>query len=490
MRALVLNGKVIVVAILLSLISSTALAKDAEASIVGPIKATDAPGSPSHNYPFFSSSEMLAKFNYVEEEYFIEGKAHRYEFAGLATAKPISGEHPYRTRILVRHPAAAKNFSGIALVEWMNVTPRFDFDVFWMQGSAEHLMSKGHVWIGVSVQQDGIHAPNSGLKAWSPNRYGSLDLTDGGKVTDDSLSFDVFTQAARAISLNKKLLNGLTPKKIIAVGSSFSGKKLTDYYNGIQPVMKAFDGYLLSVGGEAVRDDLHVPIFKIYSEHDFLVPWFKPEVLQPDSDFQRTWVTVGTGHIEGYFYRDVVAKGTRDDIFKFFTVKDCGYSFTNVPRHYAVNAALDHLVKWLDSGILPPKGEPLDILSKGPPLVVRRDQTGVATGGIRYGAIEAPLGVNSGMQNTGPGFCFMLGRFKEFDKAELKQRYPTREKYLESFVGATLKNLKAGYMVPEDAIAEIEGAYATDPLSDSNGNSEGKNPQTLRTALPSTQREH
>jgi hypothetical protein len=33
---------------------------------------------------------------------------------------------------------------------------------------------------------------------WSPTRYGSLDVTDGGTITNDALSYDIFSQAGQA----------------------------------------------------------------------------------------------------------------------------------------------------------------------------------------------------------------------------------------------------------------------------------------------------
>jgi hypothetical protein len=41
--------------------------------VTGPIAAPALPGDPSHNYPFFSTTADLAKFGYVEEEFFFGG---------------------------------------------------------------------------------------------------------------------------------------------------------------------------------------------------------------------------------------------------------------------------------------------------------------------------------------------------------------------------------------------------------------------------------
>ena len=39
------------------------------------------------------------------------------------------------------------------------------------------------MWVGVSAQRVGLHSA-TGLKAWSPARYGALDLTVGGTIND------------------------------------------------------------------------------------------------------------------------------------------------------------------------------------------------------------------------------------------------------------------------------------------------------------------
>ncbi len=61
-------------------------------------------------------------------------------------------------------------------MEWQNVTAGYDLDAAWAV-SAEHLIRRGYVWVGVSAQMVGVHFPNTGLRAWSPTRYGTLDVT-------------------------------------------------------------------------------------------------------------------------------------------------------------------------------------------------------------------------------------------------------------------------------------------------------------------------
>jgi hypothetical protein len=91
--------------------------------VTGPIAATVIPGHPSHNYPFFATTHDLAIHGYVEEEFFIQGKANRYNTPALQTGTVIDGDHPYTTRIVVRRPADPKRFNGTALVAMQQEVP-------------------------------------------------------------------------------------------------------------------------------------------------------------------------------------------------------------------------------------------------------------------------------------------------------------------------------------------------------------------------------
>ena len=81
----------------------------------------------------------------------------------------------------------------MVLVEWVNVTSGYNLDVHW-QASREYLTRHGYAYVGVSAQRVGVQQAPYGLTVWSPTRYGTLDVTAGGTITDDSLSYDIFSQ--------------------------------------------------------------------------------------------------------------------------------------------------------------------------------------------------------------------------------------------------------------------------------------------------------
>ena len=207
----------------------------------------------------------------------------------------MSSSHPYKSRIIVRRPTSPAKFNGTVLVEWVNVTSGYNNDALFRL-SQDHLVRAGFAYVGVSAQRVGVQAPPGGLTAWSPSRYGSLDVTDNGTITDrNSLSYDIFSQAAQAIRTPRgvDMLAGLPVRRIIAIGASQSQGRLVTYHNSIHPLANVFDGYVLVLGlGGMLRTDLGVKVFKVDTETDLL---FLGEVAarQPDSDHLRTWEIAG-----------------------------------------------------------------------------------------------------------------------------------------------------------------------------------------------------
>ncbi len=142
------------------------VAQDGPAPLVtGPVPVTATPGDPSRNYPFFSTVQWLAPFGYIEEEFYIEGRASAYVAVGDTTMTVEPGSpYAYRTRVIVRRPKSALAFNGTVVLEWINTAAGNDFEIDWTW-SHEHLMRRGFVHVGASVVARGIESPN-GLKTW------------------------------------------------------------------------------------------------------------------------------------------------------------------------------------------------------------------------------------------------------------------------------------------------------------------------------------
>ena len=264
--------------------------------VTGPIASKAAPGDPAHDYPFFAAQEDLKALGYVEQEYFFSGTANRYETPEGATGKVIDGNHKYRTRLLVRRPTDPKKFNGTVLVEWNNVTAGHDQDIDWYQ-IHDHLIRSGYAWVGVSAQRIGVEA----LKVWNKDRYGSLDVTDDGTITNDALSYDIFADVGRAARdpHGADFLGGLKPQRVFATGHSQSAVRLATYVNSVHPLNPVFDAVIVHGGGSKIRTDLKIKVWKLNSETDVIIG--QAAVRQPDTANFRTWDVAGDSHVDVQF---------------------------------------------------------------------------------------------------------------------------------------------------------------------------------------------
>ncbi len=408
--------------------------------VEGPLPG-EAPGDPGSDriedtYPFFATDADLDAHGYVEEEFLVSGTANRYSDGAVAS------EHPYLTRVLVRRPAQERDSNATALVEWQNVTAGNDLDALWVP-SADHIMRSGYTWVGVSAQNVGV----SQLTEWSPARYGDLDVTDGGAVAGDQLSYDVFAQAAQALRVpgGGPLAGGLEYEQVLAIGASQSAGRMTAYYEQVLPYTEpVFDGYGFMVG-PAPEGDRPEPVFQVLSETDVV-----GTVPREDTDTFRLWEVAGTGH-SGWEGRAARA-GVEERDLGGQTEFDCTLPpFSRAPLGQTLSASYDHLRAWTARGTLPPSAEPIERSASGE--VLRADD-GHALGGIRLSQVEVPTALNTG-ENSGAApesaFCRLFGSHEPYSEAELSERYPNRGSYLSEVVRAEKENVRSGYVTREDS---------------------------------------
>ena len=315
---------------------------------------------------------------------------------------------------------------------------------------AEHFLREGYVWVGVSAQRAGLHSA-TGLRAWSPTRYGALDATAANTITDDSLSYDIFSQAVKAIRSPAGLdpLGSLAaPDYVIATGHSQSAGRLRTYANSIQPLSNILDAAVLHGGGGAMRTDLPMPIFRINSEGD-IAGGIGNGARAADSPTFRNWEVAGASHGDWKLITDYGPLRKRD--IRTFPggypgePQTCALpSLSRVPQHMVQNALYDHTFKWVAYGIAPPSAPVISTTTPTGNTVVR-DSLGLAQGGIRLSQQEAPLRINQG-PNTGPGFCFLDGASAPMTDAQLAALYPTVQSYVDKVVAKTLDNAAKGYI--------------------------------------------
>ncbi len=436
------------------------------ASITGPV-AADPQGNPSRNTIYSSSAIDLSEYNYVEEEYFIEGLANRYTRPELATGKVIDSGHPYRTRLVVRRPSNPSDFNGVVMVEWINVTGGPDKDIDWWL-SGRHFMRTGMAYVVVSAQQMGIDT----MQAWSPERYESLDTTNGGEVENDDLSFDVFAAVGKSIRRigeeapggTVDILDGLRAEQIIATGHSQSASRLAGYINNIHPLDPVFDGFMVHGGGGLIRDDQPVKVFKVMAETDMARRAANP---QPDSANFRQWEVAGASHVDAEFELEYAkVRLQREGLpLENAAIREHGCqlpTISRVPFHDVLNAAYDHLVTWIRDDVPPPVAERIRVRSALPVVEFDRDEYGNVLGGIRLAEHAVATAKNTGMNSgTTNRFCFLYGSHEPFDQEVLDSLYPSHESYVQAVTEVVNGNLADGYILPVAAERTINEAEAS-----------------------------
>jgi hypothetical protein len=135
----------------------------------------------------------------------------------------------------------------------------------------------------------------------------------------------------------------------------------------------------------------------------------------------------------------------RDGLNPFvFTCDKPPLSHVNIK--YVLNAGYYHLVNWVRYGLEPPIALPIEIASGQIP----RDENGHAFGGIRLASLDVPTATNTG-KNTGASFCTLYGTHEPFSEHKLSTLYPTHNAYVRAVREVTMRNVREGFVLADDA---------------------------------------
>jgi alpha/beta hydrolase family protein len=426
---------------------------------------------------------LREEYGYVEEEYFLEGEATAYQPEGELSEDGVwtvteAGTAPYQTRIIVRRPESADDFDGTVFVEWLNVSGGIDADPDFSLLHPE-ILRRGSAYVGVSAQRVGVEGGGGpieipgvevqALKQWDPERYGELSHPG------DQYSYDIYSQAAQAVRRpgDVDVLDGLEAQHVIAMGESQSAARMVSYVDGVHPVAEIYDGFLvhsrggggaplddtasiLGDGTARIRDDLDVPVLQFLTESDLFGVLGYRRAQQDDAELLRTWEVAGTAHADqsilDYNAEFADEAGGGMDLGTL-----CG-SINDGPQAEVVRAALAALRTWVVDGEAPPEAPPIE--TDGETIV--RDERGIAQGGIRTPAVDAPVSVLTGEAPEGASvLCMLFGETRPFDAATLAELYPSHDDYVTAVTDAADAAVEAGFLLQEEAdelVAEAEEA--------------------------------
>lgn len=383
-----------------------------------------------HGRPWHSTVPDIEKAGFVEEEFFLSG---------------TSGSAPYKTRIVVRRPKAAKKFSGTVVVDWINVTGGTDLETLWPPAVPMYL-KHGHAYVGLTAQAVGVN----GLRTWDPARYGSL-LHPG----DTPHSYEILAQAIQAIRSPDALspMGRLKVERVIVGGSSQSAGRLVSYISGGYPITGHIDGFWISRagGGQAIADTakkLRVPM--IHSFEEGLAE-------QPENNaFYRVWEGAGQAHAPKSWHDYVWQVYQRDlwaNAADLPNPLDAGCAMNRGTVQYQIRAGLHRLHEWLVDGARAPVAPRIERDADGEQV---RDADGHVVGGLRYPFVEVPLATNSSKG------CPLFGSHRAWSQEKILEHYPTHAAYYKK-VKASVRQLKRdGFLQPYDARTILKEAAKFD----------------------------
>jgi hypothetical protein len=488
-------------------------------TVTGPIAVTT---SPVASYPFGAADhtlvpEDLSKVGYVEEEYFVSGKANVYTWPAPGPAVVRTPDAPYTTRILVRRPAKASRFSGNVVVEMLNPSNRFDLNIGWAMAHRQ-MVRNGDAWVGITDKPIDVVA----LKKFDPDRYHSLSFANPlalddprncqnpvtsvdppefrSRATEDGLAWDIYSQVGALVRSRDRANplsyrsgqrdgrggHGASVERVYGFGYSQTGGDLYDYINAIHPLDVArnghpiYDGYIVAVAGgrfvgivpinqceppPTVGDprlqfsNVGVPIIHVMSQSDYL---FGIDARRPDSDAPadrfRHYEMAGAAHATPDELNFAAAPA---DIVKAgveVPPMNCNEGpRSRFPSRIFFDAMVRNLDLWVRYGVRPPHGDLIQV-QNGAGVV---DEFGNVVGGLRSPYVDVPTSTWFG-NSTGASFCIIAGHEVPFDAARLQQLYPTHGAYVRAVVKDTAKLVAGRYITAYDGLDLIREAAQAD----------------------------
>ena len=429
------------------------------------------------SYPLMAASKLqdvidLPGLGYVEEEFFVSGRANVYDWPADRTLTIRTSAAPYTTRILLRRPADPRKFSGNVIVELSNTGRRYDFSFTWAL-SHDHFLENGDAWVVLTYAPDTIN----GLKAFNTRRYAPLlmanptpdEMCAAGRAqagqsrsaTEEGLMWDIVSQVGALLKSGRPggPLAGFTVERVYATSH---GGELPTYIAAIHPRANLangrpiYDGYVVHRHSGMTRmrrcasappaDDprqilrnVSVPLIRIVSQTDVLGTYSRRrEDSDAPGDRYRLYEVAGVPHADAVFYRyipsvtDQKAAGTDAFLAMWPFPNQCEPEIPLMKfpvMQYVVNASFANLDRWVRDGVAPPRAARVAGQDGGTPQArIALDEFGNALGGVRSPYLDVPVATYYA-STGGEGLCGNLGHKAPFDWARLEALYGTSRNY-------------------------------------------------------------
>jgi alpha/beta hydrolase family protein len=426
---------------------------------------------------------------------------------------------PYTTRMIVKRPRRDHDFSGTVVIEPLNPSGGFDIAAVWDR-SRDLFVANGDTFIGWSSKSVIINA----LQQWNPARYAGLHwdylpFTPGSNSgVNDGITFDIAAQIGALIKTGGRgsPLHGLRVRHVIESGFSQDGGftfTQADAFHAVERMPSGgpiYDGYIpmgtngpsninfgLTPAGALPATDPRrklqprdAPVIHIDTETEIFLGTLSPTGLlfrRPDSDAPsdrtRIWEVPGAAHVSNDF--DEPAPAIERDAAQIQKLQladspplGCAHQeFENglihgipgvvVPDNFPFssvqNAAFASLVRWIETGIAPAHGTPIQVDTTTAPAHIVRDAQGNALGGVRTPFLDVPITSYVPSDTVAhvtaqSGFCVLYGYNLPFPAAKLQALYRNHGDYVSQFARGAIEAVRDGFWLLPDAIRAIERA--------------------------------
>lgn len=385
--------------------------------------------------PMFESAPSQAPglgpddFDYEADEYFVSGTADG---------------RPYTTRVVVRRPAAAREFSGIVLAESMHYSGAahaFEF-------TAAYVMDRGHAAVEIlttSPQQ---------FVDFNAERYGELEVGDGQ-------ANDILAQVGALLKSDDSPIRGRDVRTMVMSGSSMSSATLVNYLPAHAvyrtPGMEhIYDGYMPTSTGATIQA-VDVPMIQLPTMHEVAGNSItrRQDSDAPDSRF-RLYEFAGIGHVD-----------SRDNVR--LKPNPCTQPLSEFPLQAYMAVGLHHLIRWADEGITPPRADRILVdRDTDDGSLMALDEHGNPEGGIRNPYVDVPTAkyvpvntaaeplvddasdwvvANGGLQGA-QIMCRLSAYQQPFSKSKLRELYGTEGNFRRLFEQRLDALEQAGWSLP------------------------------------------
>jgi hypothetical protein len=382
--------------------------------------------------PMFDSVSSLAPgkglpaFGYETHEYFVSGTAN--------------GE-PYTTRLVIRKPADDTKFSGFVLAEAMHGSGSAHMFEF----TSIYTMASGHAAVEV------LTTSPAQFVALNEARYRDLKLA--GPQTNEILA------QVGSLVRSGNLVGGPVRKMVLA-GTSMTAGVLINYlpahlvYRTPQ-MQRIYDGFLPMSNGAMIRD-VDVPVVHVPTMHEVSGNITNKQDGDEPGKQYRLYEFSGMGHID-----------TRDSVR--MQPNPCAQPLSTFPVQAYMSVALDHLLKWVDKGTVPPRAERiwLDRNEFNDGSMMALDDHGNPRGGVRNTYVDVPTAkyvirpaaitpvispasayVTRGGQQAANQMCGLSTAQIGFPSSRLKELYKNKSAYVRAVETRLTELEKTGWSLP------------------------------------------